>query len=150
MDEISNDINPFSIAAEQQRHKALKAAGTSNITYSFAPRIPNKKPPAAKKKSKKQKKFTSDNAARASAYHKRLNGPDRSSLFSYYSKVYTAPAAHIETKLETFESDSDTDSAKAGGSARSVISRNDAITAQHARVRHNPPRACKHDISYSE
>ena len=69
---------------------------------------------------------------RTAHYHKRTNGPERSSIFYYFAKTYSAPSTHrppVDTKYDT-ESDPDTDSAEAGGSARALISRNDAITAQ--------------------
>ena len=35
---VSDEINPFSIAADTQRTKALQTASTSNISYSFIPK----------------------------------------------------------------------------------------------------------------
>ena len=151
-EEVSDDVNPFSIAAEHQRIKALKEASRSNITYSFAPRANKKMKLAKPKPRKKKRKHANDGAARAADYKRRTHGPSRNSLFYYYSKVYSAPIIKPQTVRETAntssDNDSDNDSAEAGGCARAAISRNDAITAQHVRARTNPPRACKHEGSY--
>ena len=47
-------------------------------------------------------------------------------------------------------SDTESDGAEVGKDARPEISRNDAITAQHARARRALARACKHVGNYFE
>ena len=103
-EDMDNAINPFSIANDQKRSKALKRAGKSNIiTYSFTPSTA-----VSKSKERPEKKAKTDEAARASHFQKKIHGPKIATLFHYGFK--TGPNTggtpiSTETKQETDDDD---------------------------------------------